>query len=165
MEFIVPLENFSLTWRRHLCRWRAANFDLCSALMAIEQWGFFNVPHPLRHGPTVYNGHLRGSVTLTSNAERLVVELSLPGLSRSGIEPRSPACEANTLPLRHRCGLLIKQYHRAEPFSLICWSESLPNFVHNSFVIRGCGFRYIHEECQVSSIDKYFRWLWPGFSY
>ena len=29
-------------------------FDLCSALMAIEQWVFFNVPHLLRHGPTLY---------------------------------------------------------------------------------------------------------------
>ena len=26
-EFIVPLENFSLIWRGHHCRWRAANFD------------------------------------------------------------------------------------------------------------------------------------------
>ena len=66
LEFIVPLENFSLIWRRHHCRWKAANFDLCSALMAIEQWGFFNVPHLLRHGPNLYNGHLRGPVTLTS---------------------------------------------------------------------------------------------------
>ena len=40
LEFIVPLENFSLIWRRHHCRRRAANFALCSALMAIEQWGF-----------------------------------------------------------------------------------------------------------------------------
>ena len=46
--------------------------------MAIEQWGFFNVSHPLRHGPTVNNGHLRGPVTLTPVAERLAVELSLP---------------------------------------------------------------------------------------
>ena len=35
--FIVPLENVSLIWRRHHCRRRCANFDLCSALMAIEQ--------------------------------------------------------------------------------------------------------------------------------
>ena len=35
--FFVPLENFSIIWRRHLCRWRASNFDLSSALMAIEQ--------------------------------------------------------------------------------------------------------------------------------
>ena len=27
LEFIVPLENFSLLWRRHHCQWRAAHFD------------------------------------------------------------------------------------------------------------------------------------------
>ena len=74
----VPLENFSLKWRRHHCRWKAANFDLCSALMPIEEWGFFSVPHLLWYGPTVYNGHLRGPVTLIPVAERLAVELSLP---------------------------------------------------------------------------------------
>jgi hypothetical protein len=26
LRFYVPLENFSLTWRRHHCRWRAAKF-------------------------------------------------------------------------------------------------------------------------------------------
>ena len=30
--------------------WRGANFDLCSALMAIEQWVFFSVPHVMWHG-------------------------------------------------------------------------------------------------------------------
>ena len=47
-------------------------FDLNSALMTIEQLGFFNVPHLLRHGSTVYSGHLRGPVT-----ESMAVELSL----------------------------------------------------------------------------------------
>ena len=47
-------------------------------ILTIEQWGIFSVSHALRHGPTIYNGHLRGSVTLTPNAERLGVELSLP---------------------------------------------------------------------------------------
>ena len=90
LELIVPLGNFSLIWRRHHCRWRAANFDLCSALMAIEQWRFFNVPHPLRHGLTLYNGHLRGPVTLTPVAERrLAVELSLPVFTTYG-QDRSP---------------------------------------------------------------------------
>ena len=37
MGFIVPLQNFSHMWRRHYDRRRAANFDLCSARMAIEQ--------------------------------------------------------------------------------------------------------------------------------
>ena len=50
------------------------------ALMAIEQWGFFNVPHLLWHGPTLYNDHLRGPVTVTpiTCTERLAVELLLP---------------------------------------------------------------------------------------
>ena len=45
----------------------AANFDLCSALVAIEEWG-----------ASVHNDHLRGPVTLTRIAERLAVRLSLP---------------------------------------------------------------------------------------
>ena len=56
----VPIKNFSLIWRRYHNWWWATNFDICSALMAIEQWGFFiNVPHVLWHGPTLYNGNLR----------------------------------------------------------------------------------------------------------
>ena len=46
-----------------------------SALMAIEHWGFFSVPH-LKC--TVYNYHLREPVILTPIAERLAVDLSLP---------------------------------------------------------------------------------------
>ena len=76
LDFIVPLENVSLILRLQYC-W-TANFDYCSALMIIKQWRFFNVPHPLRHGPTVFNNHLRGPVTLTPFAKRLAVELSLP---------------------------------------------------------------------------------------
>ena len=56
--FIFPLENFSLIWRRHHYLWRAANFNLCSALIAIEQWEFFSVPHLLWHVASVYDGHL-----------------------------------------------------------------------------------------------------------
>ena len=90
LGFFVPLENISLIRRRHHCRWRAANFDLCSALMAIKEWGFFSVPHLLWHGASVYNDHLRGPVTLTPIAELVAVELSLPvfydlGLPRLGI--------------------------------------------------------------------------------
>ena len=43
---------------------KGCNFDLCPALMAIEQWGFYSVPHLLWHGAFVYNGHLRRPVTL-----------------------------------------------------------------------------------------------------
>ena len=50
--FFVPLDNFSLVWRRHLCRRRAVHFYLCS-LMAIEQWGFFSMQHLLCHEPFI----------------------------------------------------------------------------------------------------------------
>ena len=77
LGFIVPIENFSLIWRCHHYRWRAANFDIRSTCMAIEQWGFFSVPHLLWHGASVYDGHIRGPVTLKPIAERLAVRLSL----------------------------------------------------------------------------------------
>ena len=60
---------------------RAANFDLCSVLIAIEQLGYFSLPHQLWHWTSVYNGLIRGPVTLTPIAERLAVELSLPVLT------------------------------------------------------------------------------------
>ena len=53
---------------------KAPNVDQCSTLMVIEQCGFFSVPHLLRHGASVYNGYLRGPVTLTPVAERLAAE-------------------------------------------------------------------------------------------
>ena len=74
----IPLENFSLIWRQHHYRWRAVNFYLHSTLVAIEQWGFFSVPHLLWHGASVHNGHLRGPLTLKPITKRLVVELLLP---------------------------------------------------------------------------------------
>ena len=63
LRFYVPLKDFSLIWRRHHYRWRVRNSDLCSALMAINQWVFFNVPHLLWHRPTLDNGYPRGPVT------------------------------------------------------------------------------------------------------
>ena len=51
-----------ITWCTVLCwfyrptreffhyRWRAANFDTCSALLDIEQWGFLSVPRLFWHG-------------------------------------------------------------------------------------------------------------------
>ena len=56
----------------------AAYFDLCSAIMAIEQWGFYSLLHQLWHGASVYNGHLRGPVALAPYAERLALEMTLP---------------------------------------------------------------------------------------
>ena len=95
-RIIVPLENFSLIWRRHHYRWRTASFDLFSVLMTIEQWGFFRMPHLLWHGASVYNGHL------TPFAERLAVELSIPNFTTyvyCGLDSNTQpfACGANAL--------------------------------------------------------------------
>ena len=43
-------EFFTHIWRSHHYRWKTENFDLCSALMVIEQWEFLSVPHLLWHG-------------------------------------------------------------------------------------------------------------------
>ena len=80
LVFYVTLKNFSLIWRHHdYGRWWAANFDSCSALMAIKQWRFFSESHVhvLWYGAFVYNGDLRGLVIYTPVAERLVMGLSL----------------------------------------------------------------------------------------
>ena len=57
--YLPTRELLLLRRRRHHYRWRAANFDIYSAQMVIEQWRFFSVPHLLRHGTSVYNGHLQ----------------------------------------------------------------------------------------------------------
>ena len=79
LGYIFQLKNYSLILSVY--RWRAATFDICSALMVIEHLRFFSVPHLLWHGASVYNGHLRGPVTLTPTAELLAVELTLPVLT------------------------------------------------------------------------------------
>ena len=73
--FVVfhPTREFFIHWGLHHYRWRAAKFDLCLALIANEQWGFFSVLLLLGHGASVCNGHLRGPVTLKPIAERLAV--------------------------------------------------------------------------------------------
>ena len=92
--FCPTWEFFTHIWRRHHYQWRTVNFNLCSALMAIEQWGFFSVPHLLWHGDSVYNGHLRGPVTPTPIKERFAVELSLPVFATSVCR----GCDLNTQP-------------------------------------------------------------------
>ena len=98
---LVPLENSPLIWRRHYCPWRAANFDVWSALMSIEHWWFFSVPRLLRQGASVYNGHLRGPLPFAPNVELMAVEISLPTLTTSsvaaGIQLPILFCGANAL--------------------------------------------------------------------
>ena len=104
-EFTWPMQErivcLFVIWRRHRCRWRAANFEICSALMAIEQWGFFSVPHLLWHWASIYNGHLRGPVTHTYcrafSSGAVTICFYDSGLSRLGFEHP-------TFRLRHRRG-------------------------------------------------------------
>ena len=63
LRVFVLLENSSLVWRRNNYRWMAAKKWPNSALMTIEQWGFFSVSHHLWHGPSVNYGHLGRPVT------------------------------------------------------------------------------------------------------
>ena len=112
-----PTREFLLIWRRHHYRCRSANFDLCLALMAIEPREFFSVPRLLWHGASVYNGHLRGLVTLTLIAELLAVELSLPVFMTS-------VCggwDSNTQP--SACGANAQTHctTAAVPFCRQCW--------------------------------------------
>ena len=84
--FVYLFGVFSLIWWPHRYRWRAAKFNLFSALMAIERWCLFSVPLLLWHSYplyplSVYNSHLRGPVTLTPITEHLAAELSLPVLT------------------------------------------------------------------------------------
>ena len=78
--------------------------------MAIGQLGFLNVPHLLWHGASIYNGYLRGPVTLTPIADCLAVELSLPAftikvMSRMGFENQTFRLRGQrSNPRRHRCG-------------------------------------------------------------
>ena len=102
LGFYVPLENCSTHLRRHHCRWRAANFDLCSELKASEQRGLFSVSHLLWHGASVYNGYLRGPITLVAINERLALELSIPVFTTYvcrgwDSNTQHSACEANVL--------------------------------------------------------------------
>lgn len=47
LECFVPLQIVSLIWRPQHCRCRAANFNICTTLMVVDQWGFFRVPQLL----------------------------------------------------------------------------------------------------------------------
>ena len=72
------------------------------ALMDIEQWGFFSVPHLLWHGTSVYNGHRRGPLTLAPVTDHLGVETSLPVLTTQVCR----GCDSNTQTSKHKANVL-----------------------------------------------------------
>ena len=103
-----------------------ANFDLCSALMVIEKWGFFSVSHLLWHGASVYNCYLREPVTLTPIAESLAEELSQPVFTSyvcrcwdSNSQPSSYGANALT-----HCATVAAKFLVRTVRNLICyWSK------------------------------------------
>ena len=102
LGFSSHLRFFLLMFRSHHYRWKAANFDICSVPNAIAQWGFLSVPQLLWHETSVYNGHLRGPITLTPNAKYWAVELSLPVFITKvcrgwDVNTQPSPCEANAL--------------------------------------------------------------------
>ena len=107
-------------------------FDLCSALMAIEQLGFFSMPHLLWHGASIYYGHLRGPVTLTPIAERLALELSLPVFTTwvcrgwdSNTQPST--CGANALSQCATAAVyvhVLSKYSNPDPHGIISINAS-----------------------------------------
>ena len=115
--FVVCFFGFFHPLRRHHYRWRYANFDLYSALIAIEQRGFLADLVPIwrktisnqlafhtynEHGTTVYNNHWWGPITLTPVADRITVSLSLPISTKlrsvaAGIRRTNPQYARRTL--------------------------------------------------------------------
>ena len=70
LKFFVPLENFSLIWRRHHCRWmRGLQILTCVRHLwpLSSAAGFFSVPYLPWHGASIYDDYLRVPITLTPN--------------------------------------------------------------------------------------------------
>ena len=114
--FFVPLENFSLKWRRHNCRWKAANFDLCSSLIdhilnsngSLEFHTYRDMGHPFIMAifEDPWHSHLLPSVLKWSSHYLFFLIQVCLGLD-SNTQPS--AFEAH--PLHHRGGQLkAKEY-------------------------------------------------------
>ena len=94
-EFFTHLETSPLKVKG--CKF----FDLCSALIAILQWGFFSMPHLLWHGASIYYGHLWHSHLflivwqwscncLFLRLRSVVSEIRTPNLARRTLQPTAP---------------------------------------------------------------------------
>ena len=90
LGFIIPLDNFSHIWKIHHCRWRVAIFDLCLALMIIEQLGFFIVPHLLCH-------RLRGQCSNSLRRRGLFYYYRFKHIYESNYQSRRPETRVNDI--------------------------------------------------------------------
>ena len=64
LDFFVPLKVFPSIWDVTITWERLQNLTDVEP-MVIKQWGFFSFSYLLWQKTSVYNGHLRGPVTLT----------------------------------------------------------------------------------------------------
>ena len=103
--FLRSTGEFSVIWRRHHYRWRAANFDPCSALMAIEQWAchtYCDTGHPfimvISEDPL--HSHLLPGVLQLSCHYLLLRLLSRLGFEHTTFRMRGDCADR----LRHRHG-------------------------------------------------------------
>ena len=109
LGFFVPLQKFSLIWRRQHCRWWAAHFDRCLALLAIEQWEFFSVQHLLWNGafPRTRYTHTYCGAFSSAAVTSCLYDLSL---SRLGLKhPTFRLRGEPSSPLGHRRRLLERR--------------------------------------------------------
>ena len=87
------------------CECWPTNVDLYSAIMAIEQWGFFNVHTYCDTGQVfimvISENPWHSHLFRMFGSEAVTTCFKDEGRSRPPIEHRSPACKAHVLPLRN----------------------------------------------------------------
>ena len=82
--FLVPLEHFSLNRRCHRLPWRAANFDLYSALLSIEKWRFRHIFCDMGHSSNMLVSGLDSRSAQNRYWNRYIAKRSAFGVSVGG---------------------------------------------------------------------------------
>ena len=126
LRFYVPLENVEFKWRRDHYQWSVANFELCTALIAIEQWSltkFFSWPNVLWHRASVYNNYLREPVKLTLVVQRVAAchNLSVATDIRTPNLPLARRMLLQTAQLRRSKRLLISYIYLFDRIPCYSW--------------------------------------------
>jgi hypothetical protein len=83
--FYVPLKNFSLIWRHHHIRWRAANLDLCLELTSFRSEGSFTCHTNCDTGPPFLRSYPKDPWFYLLSAVLLAKEQWLPILNVLGL--------------------------------------------------------------------------------
>ena len=127
---------FSLIWWHHHYLWKAANFDLCSTVMTMEQWGllachiYSDMRHPLitviSEDPwhsnlllSVYQGRCHN---LFSQLRSVAAGIRTPSLALSErtLLPTVPSLRSNTISTKWKEALYLKSLSLSEKSSKEC---------------------------------------------